>query len=282
MRSLSASTAFLLVLSVCGPAMASVSLLPPASASASLQAFTQSNGNEDYYTVTKSGLYTAYQAGKMGDFASGSVSIVNSPVPTLSVSGSVGASLSESAIGEDASLTYSVEATGPTGYVMVDATIRGSAITHSSSSLPQPASNVASASVEIGTLYLENAASISGIPQSGGGGVYSNGTGQFDHTVSLEFQTGVAYDVTLSASVDLAADGSLTGSAFVDPYFAIDRSVPNADLYSIQVSQGLGNSIAGGVPESSTWVMMLLGFGGIGIIVCKKTRANTGAASIAA
>ena len=55
--------------------------------------------------------------------------------------------------------------------------------------------------------------------------------------------------------------GPSQASALIDPQFSIDKSFPNANLYSIVLSPGIGN---GGVPEPSTWAMMLLGVASLG------------------
>jgi PEP-CTERM motif len=49
-------------------------------------------------------------------------------------------------------------------------------------------------------------------------------------------------------------------------------------LYTITLSDGFGNGIAGGVPEPSTWAMMLLGFGGVGFMAYRRKSGQPGTA----
>ena len=55
------------------------------------------------------------------------------------------------------------------------------------------------------------------------------------------------------------------GQASIDPYITIDPSTPNASLYTLVFSPGIGNGppSAPAVPEPSTWAMILLGFAGL-------------------
>lgn len=64
--------------------------------------------------------------------------------------------------------------------------------------------------------------------------------------------------------------GPSWASAFIDPVFSIDPSFLNADQYSILTSPGIGNGADIGVPEPSTWVMMLLGFAGMGAVARRR------------
>jgi hypothetical protein len=77
----------------------------------------------------------------------------------------------------------------------------------------------------------------------------------------------VPFKITISAQA--AADSTLgVGDAFVDPYIVIDPSTPDASLWTLVFSDGIGNDplpgmVGGSVPEPSTWAMMLLGFAGL-------------------
>lgn len=57
--------------------------------------------------------------------------------------------------------------------------------------------------------------------------------------------------------------GSGWATAYVDPYIYVDPTTPNAGLYSIAVSQGIGNAPLGSTPEPSS--LMLLGSGVFGL-----------------
>jgi hypothetical protein len=95
----------------------------------------------------------------------------------------------------------------------------------------------------------------------------------YNDTISLDTLT--IFTVTLTAQVD---DVYLQGSpenidytAVVDPQFIIGGDDPSA--YSLEFSAGVGNGpISGGVPEPSTWAMMMLGFAGLGCIGWRGSR----------
>jgi PEP-CTERM motif len=76
-------------------------------------------------------------------------------------------------------------------------------------------------------------------------------------------------DQVYSAHLEVVASvGIFGGSAFAsaDPRIFVEPTDPNADLYSIRVSDGIANAVAPptGVPEPSTWAMLLLGLAGLG------------------
>jgi hypothetical protein len=62
--------------------------------------------------------------------------------------------------------------------------------------------------------------------------------------------------------------------AQVDPYFSIASGFANADLYQIVTSPGVGNEFAPppGIPEPSTWAMMLLSFAGLGFVGYRRAK----------
>jgi hypothetical protein len=49
-------------------------------------------------------------------------------------------------------------------------------------------------------------------------------------------------------------------------------SADYANAYSLEFSPGVGNSAISGVPEPSTWAMMLLGFAGLGFAFPRSQR----------
>lgn len=84
------------------------------------------------------------------------------------------------------------------------------------------------------------------------------------------FQTNTRYQVTLTDLVEGSAHHSATTTltAFIDPLFTIDSSDPNLQLV---FSGGMTNTpVTGGVPEPSTWAMMILGFCGLGLMVYRR------------
>jgi PEP-CTERM motif len=97
---------------------------------------------------------------------------------------------------------------------------------------------------------------------------------QFDGTLIDMDEPGQVYFVHLEA---VASVGVFGGSAFAsaDPHIFVESTDPNADLYSIRLSDGVANGVApppGGVPEPSTWAMLILGFAGIGLAGYRRAR----------
>lgn len=77
------------------------------------------------------------------------------------------------------------------------------------------------------------------------------GTVTIDNSLNLSL---VVYPLMVQAG---------SGSAYADPYIYIDPNTPNATLYSIVVSPGVGNVPLGSTPEPSS--LMLLGSGVVGL-----------------
>ncbi len=109
--------------------------------------------------------------------------------------------------------------------------------------------------------------------------VETNGskTGVFD----VNSIAGVPFIIDLSARETTYADesGSSQASAYVDPIIAIDPAYlaahPGA---TFSISPGIGNgappSVAG-VPEPSTWMLMLAGVAGLGLALRGSRRADS-------
>jgi hypothetical protein len=99
------------------------------------------------------------------------------------------------------------------------------------------------------------------------------GGAQFDGILIEMDEPGQVYFVHLEA---VASVGIFGGSAFAsaDPFIFVEPTDPNADLYSIRLSDGIANGVAPppGVPEPSTWAMLLLGFAGIAFAGCRGAR----------
>jgi hypothetical protein len=89
----------------------------------------------------------------------------------------------------------------------------------------------------------------------------------FDGGLALDMQTGVTGSVHLFADA-IAGGGS--GNSFVDPYIVIDPAFAAVDPdyaahYSLSFSPGANNDAPGGVPEAATWVLLIAGFGAVGV-----------------
>jgi hypothetical protein len=77
--------------------------------------------------------------------------------------------------------------------------------------------------------------------------------------------TGAPLQIELSAGA-IANTGS--SFAFVDPYIVVDPSSPNASLYTLQFSPGIGNQpLPGMVPEPESWALMIAGFSMLGVAI---------------
>ena len=90
-------------------------------------------------------------------------------------------------------------------------------------------------------------------------------------------QTGVIYTVALGAYNALSVSGALGGgsmtvSALVDPTFHISFTATNPSLYSVVLSDGIGNSTVAAIPEPGTCALMLVGLGGLGGAVRRRRR----------
>jgi PEP-CTERM motif len=89
----------------------------------------------------------------------------------------------------------------------------------------------------------------------------------------INMLTNTPYLIILSATAGAAnaisAETAFSGSSSVsiDPYFYLDPSIADPQDYALVFSPGIVNSpgnAVGGVPEPSTWAMMLIGFVGLG------------------
>jgi PEP-CTERM motif-containing protein len=82
-----------------------------------------------------------------------------------------------------------------------------------------------------------------------------------DYLIILQAVAGA----TNQTSPEAAFSGA--SSVSIDPYFYLDPSIADPQDYALEFSPGIVNSpndVAGGVPEPSTWAMMLIGFVGLG------------------
>jgi hypothetical protein len=165
--------------------------------------------------------------------------------PTASVSASAQSgclTCGGSAYGS-ADFTYFVEILGPAGPVPLHVNAFGVATSSNGYG------DSASASLDLGGSGLGGGAGYGYYAQSGGTGYkyYPN------FTVNTTLQADANVPISVAGEVHVyenASGGTASaGFAYVDPYFSIDPSFPNASLYSIVVSPGVGNSpITPGLP----------------------------------
>ena len=99
----------------------------------------------------------------------------------------------------------------------------------------------------------------------------------------MSMLTNTPYLIILSATAGAAnaisAEPAFSGSSSVsiDPYFYLDPSIADPQDYSLLFSPGIINSpsnVAGGVPEPSTWAMMVIGFVGLGFAGYRGRRRS--------
>jgi hypothetical protein len=102
-------------------------------------------------------------------------------------------------------------------------------------------------------------------------GYQSPDTANWTLNQTLMFQANTAYTVTLTvegqanASSNGISSSSSSFSDSVDPTFSIASGFSDASDYTLDFSPGID-----AVPEPSTWVMMLLGFCGLGFMAYRQ------------
>jgi hypothetical protein len=161
-----------------------------------------------------------------------------------------------------AELDYYLTVTGPGPGAVVDFTSRGS--------VTYPASVNTNEGI---ALLVDSPNYITEVGAGPDGAYYNYGPippgfdpNSFTLHGGMYVATGDEIEVRMLAAITVEAyqQGPVSATAYIDPYFFIDPSTPDAGQYSIVTSFGIGNAEPGAVPEPSTWAMMLLGFLGLG------------------
>ena len=120
------------------------------------------------------------------------------------------------------------------------------------------------AKVTVGATTIDVTSTNGGAATGSGPGLLLSGS-SFSYTTQLLLVPNFVYSVLLEADANASTlSGPQSASAYNDPFFFIDPSVPNAAQYSILTSPGIGNSPV--VPEPSTWMMLLTGMAGLGLL----------------
>jgi PEP-CTERM motif len=198
---------------------------------------------------------------------SGSLHAVNGPTPNIGLSATLnttGASGDTATITEQTRYYFRISGPGNTVSVLINA---AGAVGFNS---VNPYDNtLLSTQFSVGPklgggLIVSNSQYLSSV-----GGNAPSASDQFSIASNYTLSTNTIYEVILNTSIAAQASGpSSSGEsvyATLDPTFSITDP-----QYSIALSDGFGNGIAGGVPEPSTWAMMLLGFAGIGFMACRR------------
>jgi hypothetical protein len=206
-----------------------------------------------------------------GATASGSITFSQTPSPSMSISGTVTSvplnGLISQVLANSPTLTYSMEVLGPQGTVSVRVNASGGVSVSPAAAggfgNEQAQATFTVTSTNQGQVLRDNAYLLG----------YSNDptTSQtFTDNGTYTFQTNVIYTVSLAGYLEADVSGNLGGgtetvSAYIDPQF----SIASPGAYTLEFSAGIGNSV-GGVPEPSTWAMMLLGFGSVGLMAYRR------------
>jgi hypothetical protein len=170
----------------------------------------------------------------------------------------------------DFELTYYAEINGPVGNVVIGVDAHGETQTAISGTATAAASAAIQINAFTGPPTTQNIIIANAYATNGN---YDT----FNLSQTFEQETNNVFEVFIFGATEADTNG---GSAFayanVDPYFYIPTSDPNYGDYSISVSSGIGNSPMSGVPEPSTWAMMLIGFAGLGF-AGYRARKHAGA-----
>jgi hypothetical protein len=89
--------------------------------------------------------------------------------------------------------------------------------------------------------------------------------------ISCSVEGGCGYNGDIDGG---GVGGTQFGTATVDPTFQIAPGTPNFGDYKFEFSPGVGNGLASGVPELSTWAMMLIGFAGLGFAAYRQSKKS--------
>ena len=162
--------------------------------------------------------------------------------------------------------------------------------------------------VKVGPTTFTSGGNLFVVGANAGGGAYGvpflsgqDGTPNLLFTMSGESALGFDYGSYFKTSdpLDIIINGSdvfvvnLPATTSTLQFFGVTSSTPITSLtirdvattstYSgVDLTDFTVGSIAGGVPEPSTWVMMLLGFGGLGFLAFGKIRESTATPMMAA
>jgi hypothetical protein len=114
----------------------------------------------------------------------------------------------------------------------------------------------------VGTFHVAGGGYV-GVAQGSAAGVFgSAGGGDFIDVFAPQFAT---YDLASNfGPISVSSPGMLGGGVTTD----------GGTLVVGRISQGTFSSVVAGVPEPATWMMMVLGFGGMGMLL-RSRRART-------
>jgi hypothetical protein len=193
----------------------------------------------------------------------------------------------ETAADYSARLHYTLEVLGPTANVGVQIKAKSSLSTSTA-----PSNTIIETEQEFVLYYNDDFgntktvvydqawAAAGGHSANIGGDIVTGLSGGFSEAGIYTLMTDTPYTVSMSDLISvgvLAPGGSVTVSGSVDPTFRIAAGVPDPAAYSFVFSPGIGNGAAGGVPEPSTWAVLLLGMVGLGSVLRRQKRIASAA-----
>jgi hypothetical protein len=230
--------------------------------------------------ITGPGSYPNATTSALGGTASSTVVTQGTPFPSLSVSSQTSATSKHDTVFGDsnAQLNYYIEVLGPGPTVTLD--LQGSAAL---AAVGSDTSTISYIELILRDDTINNVVAGVGYTQGVAGPTYGTDYGSgvpagfnpasFKLDTSLSIPTSSVMEVQMFASAEAssaAGESAASASAYLDPYFSVDPSTPNADQYSILISEGIGNALT--TPEPSTWAMILVGFAGIGFFARRASR----------
>ena len=221
-----------------------------------------------------------------GTFTNGPSTLIGKETPSLSiVSGASASGLGYYVgSGSQVELDYFIEVIGTQGFVPLN--VSGMGKVSVAVSNPSEEGSIASVSLrlvqnegvaDIGSFSLDTINGVSPIYGTDFGIGLQPGfnPGNFSLQATTMVETNSLIEVQMSDSAIIEVQqGSGSAHSFIDPFFSIDPNFANADQYSILTSPGIEN-VPTGVPEPSTWAMLLLGSAGLGLAAYRRTKAGS-------
>lgn len=143
---------------------------------------------------------------------------------------------------------------------------------------------VSTLSLSAGTYDITNATGLSGANPNYTAWSYNLGTSSWTWGFVVATADGIVIDYQNAGSGDSQAEvASLPG--VIDFHSTFTLSAPTDVAFTLRdyyvedngggISLDVQPAISSGIPESSTWVMMLIGFGTFGIIAIRKKASET-------
>ncbi len=215
--------------------------------------------------------YQVNIAGQTGTISTGgaSVTLSDDPTPAVTAMAIVGAGPAQEvdALGY---VAYYFTITGPVDEAFKDAVIP--LLIHSKTDVFSTAPDTVTAARTV--FYAHNSYF------DAFGGADDHVSGDSHHDADIQFFTlpGVQSRLLLQAWAHVTNEGgAASATAYIDPTIMIDPIFANTDPnylsdFKLTISDGIGNGLAGGVPEPASWALILSGFGALGAGLRSRRR----------